>query len=302
MSEELGPEIYRTVLEGLHTGVYLVDRQRRIRFWNDGAERITGYRRHEVLGRACCDNLLTHCDENHAVLCGSACPLTATINNSECGPRDLFLLHKNGERIPVRIHSKPIRDERGAIIGGAESFEERVLRPGADTHATLHVFRDSTDEDTGILDQASFEAHLAAALEDYCSERVPFGVLCLEIDGMEELLKFHGRNAGPSIRRVVAQTLVHSVGPMDAVGRRGSAGFVVMVMGCPASALETVAAMLRRIVSRAAIPWWGDRFSVTVSAGGTAAREVDTVDVLLDRSEKALRMSVDRGGDNIIIV
>ncbi len=35
------PEIYQTVLDDLDTGVYIVDRSRRIRFWNGGAEKAT---------------------------------------------------------------------------------------------------------------------------------------------------------------------------------------------------------------------------------------------------------------------
>jgi len=49
MSELQDPSIFRSVLDSLQTGVYLVGRDGKIVFWNDGAERITGYRRHEVL-------------------------------------------------------------------------------------------------------------------------------------------------------------------------------------------------------------------------------------------------------------
>ena len=51
-------EIFRAALESLQTGVCVVDRDRKINFWNDGAERITGYLRQDVLGRFCGDILL----------------------------------------------------------------------------------------------------------------------------------------------------------------------------------------------------------------------------------------------------
>jgi PAS domain-containing protein len=35
------PEICRTVLESMQSGIYLVDRSEESRFWNEGAERIT---------------------------------------------------------------------------------------------------------------------------------------------------------------------------------------------------------------------------------------------------------------------
>jgi len=54
--------------------------------------------------------------------------------------------------------------------------------------------------------------------------------------------------------------------------------------------------MLRRVVSVAAIPWWGDLLSVTISVGGSAAREDDSVDSLLARAEQALQSCLLKGG------
>src|SRR5258708_18284535 len=59
MSEFDNPEIFRSILENLPTGVYLVDRNRKILFWNNGAEEITGYLRQDVVGRFLRDHLLT---------------------------------------------------------------------------------------------------------------------------------------------------------------------------------------------------------------------------------------------------
>ena len=52
MSELENPEIFRAVLDNLPTAVYLVDRNGKILFWNQGAEHITGHMRHEVIGHS----------------------------------------------------------------------------------------------------------------------------------------------------------------------------------------------------------------------------------------------------------
>ena len=70
---ELNPESYRSILESLPTGAYLIDRDRRIILWSDGAETLTGYFRHEVIGHCCADDLLMHGDEHT-----DAKPLAAT--------------------------------------------------------------------------------------------------------------------------------------------------------------------------------------------------------------------------------
>jgi PAS domain S-box-containing protein len=50
MSASEDPEICRRLLESLQVGICVVDLQKRIIFWSDGAERITGKPRHEAAG------------------------------------------------------------------------------------------------------------------------------------------------------------------------------------------------------------------------------------------------------------
>ena len=75
MSELQSPEIFRVILDSLQTGIYVVDRDRKIVFWNDGAERITGYHRHDVVGRLSRETIFFHCNDEGCMLCGAVCPL-----------------------------------------------------------------------------------------------------------------------------------------------------------------------------------------------------------------------------------
>jgi PAS domain S-box-containing protein len=51
MMDLSNPRLFETVLDSLEAGVYLVDRHRKIVYWNHGAERISGYLRQDVNGR-----------------------------------------------------------------------------------------------------------------------------------------------------------------------------------------------------------------------------------------------------------
>ena len=44
------PKLFRHVVEDLPVGIYIVDRERRIRFWNRGAEHLIGHLAHDVVG------------------------------------------------------------------------------------------------------------------------------------------------------------------------------------------------------------------------------------------------------------
>ena len=50
------------IMDCLNDGVYVCDLNRRIVFWSKSAERITGWRSEDVLGRACLEDILNHED------------------------------------------------------------------------------------------------------------------------------------------------------------------------------------------------------------------------------------------------
>src|SRR5690242_2050521 len=102
MGIAVGPEMCQTVLDNLEVGIHILDRDRRILWWNAGAEKIAGYLRHEVIGKFCFDNLLLGCEEGVETLCRSRCPLEAALRDGAPRACDVFLLHKDGLRVPVR--------------------------------------------------------------------------------------------------------------------------------------------------------------------------------------------------------
>ncbi len=71
-------DFFHQLLDNLYDGVYFVDRDRNITYWNKGAERLSGYPTREVVRKSCRDNLLVHMDGNGKLLCLDGC-LTATM-------------------------------------------------------------------------------------------------------------------------------------------------------------------------------------------------------------------------------
>ena len=76
-------EIYRSILESLTTGLCVVDMQKKIVLWSDGAERITGYLRHEVIGHSCIGEPLLHCDQPGCEFCSEECPVAVAMKTAQ---------------------------------------------------------------------------------------------------------------------------------------------------------------------------------------------------------------------------
>jgi PAS domain S-box-containing protein len=119
MTEDL---FYKTLMDNLYDGVYFVDRDRRITYWNKGAERITGYPKIKVVGTFCHDNLLNHVIDNGKHLCQDGCPLLATIQDGSPREAEVYLHHADGHRLPVLARTSPIHDESNNVIGVVEVF------------------------------------------------------------------------------------------------------------------------------------------------------------------------------------
>src|SRR4030067_121926 len=124
----------RNLLDILFEGVYFVDRDRKVSYWSKGAERITGYKEQEVLGLRCRDSILMHVDERGERACGRSCLIAESIREGEAREADLYLLHKDGHRVPVSIRVAPIVDPGGRIAGAVEVFSDN---PTKDTTTRL---------------------------------------------------------------------------------------------------------------------------------------------------------------------
>src|ERR1700685_2070129 len=117
------PNIYRDILDGLQIGVSVLDLQKKIVFWSDGAERITGYARIDVLGHSCTDNILLHCNQTSCEMCTLKCPLAAALLDARPVETVSFIHHKSGHRTPVRSWAIRLRDKHGSMIGIIHTFD-----------------------------------------------------------------------------------------------------------------------------------------------------------------------------------
>jgi PAS domain S-box-containing protein len=106
------------ILDSINEGVFTVDPDWRITTFNRAAERITGVRRQDAIGRPCCDVF-------RASICERACALKGTIATGKpMVNATAHITSAAGERIPVRISTALLKDASGAVTGGVETFQD----------------------------------------------------------------------------------------------------------------------------------------------------------------------------------
>ena len=299
MSELLAGEVFRQVMSDLQIGVYFTNLERRIVFWNAGAERITGYLTHEVIGRCCRENILIHCDHQQRPVCAACCPLAEAMADGKAREASLFLQHKSGHRIPIRIHSMPIRDTKGTIIGAAETFQRQRDVP----HPERREIGSSAGFFIGGLPDYSFmisELRLRLARLDEGS--APFGLVCAKVDDFDGLRTRRGHEACETVLRVIVSTLQNTTRPGDCLGMWSDSRLMLLVEAATPEHTRRVAQRMSALVACSNVLWWGDPVQITISCGATIANTSDTMESVLSRTEHALQTSVAQGGGRVTFV
>jgi diguanylate cyclase (GGDEF)-like protein/PAS domain S-box-containing protein len=295
------PEIYRSVLEDLPTGVSLVGRDGKILFWNSGAERITGHLRQDVVGHVCREDFLGNAEENGEPASAASAVLEAVLKDGKATEWQGSFRHKSGYLVPVKLRAIPLKDNSGAIIGAAECFEEALdVAEWERRHSKLAEYG-CLDAESGVLTHKMVESRLRECLATYAESRVPFCVLCLAFDHLLEVQARYGSGAIGAVLRIAGQTLESSLRPTDFLGRWEENEFLAIVVECNGAEVLKVGERLRKMIQRAKITWWGDSLPVTISMGAAPVQPNDSIREILWRAEGALRDSMAQGGNRMVV-
>ena len=280
------PEVWRGILESLPVGLCVLDSQKKIVLWSDGAERITGYLRHEVVGRSCVPDPILHCDQPGCEFCSEECPLARAMKTAHGVDSTSLLHHKAGQEVPVRTHAVPIRNQHGSIIGAVEAFEE--IQDRAAHRERKSLWQSDLDPITSAAKREATEVFLARAMAAFRDRNVPFGILLLRIEELPGFRARFGMEAASSLLRLVARTLEGALGMAEVVGRWAEDQFLVLLPGCEEEALRSTRERVRRTVAGEGIEWWGERHSLPVSIGEATSRPDDTLERLMGRAQASL--------------
>jgi PAS domain S-box-containing protein len=125
-----------TILNCVADGVFTVDSDKHITFFNRAAERITGFPAEEAIGRPCSDIFRTG-------LCGKECTLEQVGRTARnIVNRPVQILDRNGRALLVSISASSLLDSKGNAIGGVETFRdltaEEELRKQISKSYTFH--------------------------------------------------------------------------------------------------------------------------------------------------------------------
>lgn len=293
---------YLEILDSLYDGVYFVDLNRKITFWNKAAERITGFTKQQVLGTHCHDSLLKHINKNGSLLCTDTCPLVQTITEGKEKEAEVFVHHREGHRVPVLVHVSPVRNSFGTIIGAVENFSDNSFRSNLLDQLEKYRNLSLVDQLTDLLNRRYLEVHLQNRINELkVYQHSFFGVLFIDIDFFKNINDSFGHDVGDNVLKMVSKTMKNSLGNGGVVCRWGGEEFIAVVQCDSFDSLFLKANMLRFLVKQSFVPVNGKIVSVTVSVGAAMANPNDTVESLVKRADSLMLQSKRLGRNRVSI-
>jgi diguanylate cyclase (GGDEF)-like protein/PAS domain S-box-containing protein len=298
---KLDEDSYARIIDNLYDGLYFVNRDRIITYWNKAAERISGYAANEVVGRSCSDNILTHVDDEGRSLCTGMCPLAATIADKTLRSAEVYMHHKDGHRIPIFVRVTPLTDAEGNVIGGIELFTDI-------SNQTANALRIKELEKLALLDHLTripnrnyIEKEIQIRFEEKKRFDIPFGILFMDIDHFKKFNDTYGHDVGDDVLKFVANTFVANSRPFDLYGRWGGEEFIGVIRNISRDDLENLGDRLRLLIKNSYVVHDNKQLHVTISIGATLVKKNDTVSSLIKRADTLLYKSKAEGRNRLSI-
>jgi diguanylate cyclase (GGDEF)-like protein/PAS domain S-box-containing protein len=214
-------ERFLHLLNITHEGVVCVDEQGRIAVFNEGAEKLFGYQRGEILGkpvtRLICRRF--RAKEKHRLAA-----LMRIARESHLGFRtdSIICKRKNGERFPTEISLS-----QGTLPGHRlytlviRDMTERVRQEQQLAHLAEH------DQLTDLPNRALLTERLRDGIARADRYGRKLGVVYMDLDDFKPINDQHGHETGDCLLQAVARRLSETMRQSDTVSRVGGDEFII---------------------------------------------------------------------------
>lgn len=288
---------HESVLDSTYDGIYFVNRDRKVTYWNEGAEKLTGYSASETIGQHCFGALLEHVDQGGNPLCANGCPLSRVMADGQPTEAEFYLRHKSGHRVPISVRVVPMRNSSGAVVGAVEVFTDITSKERVEKRARELENLAFRDPLTHLPNRRYLELKVAQSLQDHQQFGREYGLLLLDLDRFKQVNDNYGHGTGDALLRAVAETLEHTMRSVDVVGRWGAAEFLVLISDVNAMALGDLAERCRVLIAQSSVLQGTSRVSVTASIGATLLSHTDSAETAIRRADELMYQSKGSGGD-----
>lgn len=291
---------FKKLFESFHEGIYIVDVNRKILYFNPAASKISGFSQNEMIKSFCYDDLLGHVDDKGSNLCKEGCPLVDSIKNNEIRDCNVYLHHKDGQRVPVHVRVIPYV-VNNKIVGAIEVFVDKTPKNTLQTELKIQKQLSLIDHLTGLFNRRFLNEKLPNILKTSLIE-AELGVIFIDIDDFKTLNDKKGHVYGDKILVSIAKTIQNSVGTTDYVVRFGGDEILVLSQTIGKEDIERLAKKISHLVRTSKNIEAEDSFTNTVSIGISILAKDEALLSAINRADHAMYIAKSKGKNNCVFL
>lgn len=283
------------MFESFHEAIYIVDKHRKILYFNPVATQISGFSQGETEGFFCYDNILNHVDQYGKNLCFEGCPLVDSIKYNRVEDHMVYLHHKEGHRIKVHVRAIPyIEDDK--VVGAIEVFTDETQKNLMKDELAVKDKLLMIDPLTGLYNRRFLENMLS---DKYHHEQ-QIGLLFFDIDNFKAINDVFGHLYGDDVLKSVSKTISMNLKSEDVVIRFGGEEIVAIIKNLGKEKLLEVAETLRLLIHQTKPRTPEHDYLMSASIGVTMLQENEALIDAIHRADLAMYQAKKAGKDTVV--
>ena len=209
-------EFFKSILISITEGIIVTDLYGKTMIINETAERITGWKKEDVLN--------SNAFEFFSILDTERDNILNIINNGECiKEKEYMLKSKIGIDIPVVYNISPVKDGRGKIYGMVISFKDITEKIAKDKEIDYITYHDGL---TGVYNRNFFNQEIKNIdLE----ENLPISVIMGDVNGLKLTNDAFGHLIGDKLIVSAANIMTRVCRDNDIIVRWGGDEFIILL-------------------------------------------------------------------------
>jgi diguanylate cyclase (GGDEF)-like protein/PAS domain S-box-containing protein len=290
-------DICTSIVECAEDGILAIDRYHNIILFNEGAARIFGYAKDEIIGQHLNVLLPERFHLQHDLMIEEFGAGQKTYEHMGSRSRQIYGRRKDGAEFVASVailkmgggsgrqYAAIVRD-----ISENKKTEEELLRLAA------------TDPLTGAFNRREFMA--LAEQESLRSHRYsrPLSIMMLDLDHFKRLNDTFGHAAGDKALQRFTTLCCNALRTVDIFGRWGGEEFVALLPETDAEGAAIIAERLRKILSQNVLVYNDQKINFTVSIGIAQYRQSEvSVEGPLGRADAAVYDAKKAGRNQISV-
>jgi diguanylate cyclase (GGDEF)-like protein/PAS domain S-box-containing protein len=278
--------LLKKMFDQFHEAIYIVDKERKILYFNPVSEQISGFSKGEMEYSYCHDNRLNHMDDHGNNLCVNGCPLLKSIEQDIVQDHYVYMHHKDGHRVRVHVRTIPHHTPEGIVDGAIEVYSDVTPKNLMLQELKVRKALSYIDPLTEVFNRHFLTHELETLLVAHTAQSI--GVLFFDVDSFKTINDTYGHAFGDAVLQGVARSVAGNVKEQDIVIRYGGDEFVVLLIGLDASDLTLVLERLMVVFKGTVIRRGPIEHPVLVSLGATMRKDDEPIETTIERADQAM--------------